>query len=355
MTFSGEIEMIKVLNVDKKNEWDKSVKAIPSYDVFYLSDYLDAFQAIGAGEPLLVIYSNGTDYAVNAIFKRDISVDKHFNGKIENNKYFDIITPYGYGWFIGVVTDKTKLMQEWQNFCRDNGFISEFVRFNLFTDYKDYYPGTVETNTHNVVRTLQEPLESIWTDFKPKVRKNVKRANANGLQIVLDNEGSRLDDFLRIYYGTMERTKANNEFFFPKSFFETLMHMKDNVMFFHVMYEEKVISTELVIYGAENCYSYLGGTDSEYFELRPNDFLKYEIIKWAKEKGLQNFVLGGGYGTDDGIFQYKASFAPHGIKEYYIGKSIFNENSYLKLCDIRKIEYCDDVLTTGYFPRYRIV
>ena len=37
---------------------------------------------------------------------------------------------------------------------------------------------------------------------------------------------------------------------------------------------------------------------------RANDFLKFEVIKWAKEKGFKNYVLGGGYGTDDGIFQY---------------------------------------------------
>lgn len=346
--------MIKALTIDKKDEWDENVKLIPNYEVFYLNDYLRAFQALGAGEPLLIIYSNGVDYAVNAVFKRDISEDKHFNGKIESNRYFDIITPYGYGWFIGTVDDKTELMQEWQNFCRDNGFVSEFVRFNLFTDYKDYYPGMVETNTHNVIRTLQDPLESIWTDFKPKVRKNVKRANANGLQIVLDNDGSYLEDFLRIYYGTMERTGANDEFFFPKSFFETLMHMKENIMFFHVMHDEKVISTELVIYGAENCYSYLGGTDSEYFDVRPNDFLKYEIIKWAKEKELKNFVLGGGYGTDDGIFQYKASFAPHGIKEYYIGKYIVNMDVYDQLCTLRNMTHNITLSNHTYFPDYRV-
>lgn len=62
---------------------------------------------------------------------------------------------------------------------------------------------------------------------------------------------------------------------------------------FHGKFGEKIISTELVLDGASNCYSYLGGTDSEYFYTRVNASLKYEIIKWAKEKGLKDFVLGG--------------------------------------------------------------
>ena len=89
----------------------------------------------------------------------------------------------------------------------------------------------------------------------------------------------------------------------------------------YVVHEGKIISTELVIYGTENAYSYLGGTDRDYFDVRPNDYLKYEIIKWAKAKGLKNFVLGGGYGADDGIFQYKLCLAPHGEYDFYIGRS----------------------------------
>ena len=100
----------------------------------------------------------------------------------------------------------------------------------------------------------------------------------------MDEEGKHLDDFLRIYYGTMERSDAEQQFYFKKSFFEELMSM-DNAVMFHVRFEDKIISTELVIYGAENCYSYLGGTDSEYFYTRANDFLKFEIIKWAKIRG----------------------------------------------------------------------
>ena len=118
-------------------------------------------------------------------------------------------------------------------------------------------------------------------------------------------------------------------------------------MYFHAVSEEKIISTELVIYGSGNAYSYLGGTDNAYFDVRPNDFLKYEIIKWCRNKGLRNFVLGGGYGTDDGIFEYKKCFAPEGVVDFYIGHRIFDEEKYQYLCDVRKVG------DTQYFPAYR--
>jgi lipid II:glycine glycyltransferase (peptidoglycan interpeptide bridge formation enzyme) len=189
-------------------------------------------------------------------------------------------------------------------------------------------------------------------DFKQKVRKNVKRANKNELKIIIENAGAYLDDFLKIYYSTMERSNAETEYYFSREFFETMNGMKDNIMYFHVMYDNKIISTELVIYGSENCYSYLGGTNRDYFELRPNDFLKYEIIKWAKEKGLKNFVLGGGYGADDGIFQYKTCLAPNGIVNFYIGRKIFDMKTYDYLVYLRS-EKNPGCIESKYFPKYR--
>ena len=56
------------------------------------------------------------------------------------------------------------------------------------------------------------------------------------------------------------------------------------------------------------------------------------------DEKLKNFILGGGHGTDDGIFQYKAALAPNGIYDFYVGTDIFCEEKYQKLCDIRKME-----------------
>ena len=54
------------------------------------------------------------------------------------------------------------------------------------------------------------------------------------------------------------------------------------------------------------------------------------------------------------VFQYKASFATHGIKEYYIGKYIINADTYDKLCALRNIPHNDTPPNHAYFPEYRI-
>lgn len=347
----GEIIQI---HVDEKNLWNETVRSFPDYDVFYLHEYVTAFMNENKknGEPVLLLYTNAQDRAMNVVFRRDISQDDKLEGKIETGEYFDLVSPYGYGGFWGDVSDYTDLNDTYNRFCISQHYICEFVRFELFSDYSEHYDGEVETRTHNVVRNLEMPLDDLWMDFKQKVRKNVKKANSFGLQIIIENTDDHLDDFLDIYYSTMDRSNAENEYYFSKPFYETLNVMKNNIMYFHVIHEGKIISTELVIYGAENCYSYLGGTNRDYFDLRPNDFLKYEIIKWAKEKGLKNFVLGGGYGADDGIFQYKTCLAPKGIVDFYIGRKVFDKENYQKLLDIRA-EDNPECIPSDYFPQYR--
>ena len=96
-------------------------------------------------------------------FKRGIAFDPNFIGKLEEGKYYDLISLYDYGGWMG----------------------------------------EVETHTHNVVRSLDPLLDEMWMNYRQNVRKSEKRANKNGLSVIID-EGKHinddLSDFLRIYY-----------------------------------------------------------------------------------------------------------------------------------------------------------
>lgn len=344
-----EVNMLIEIDRNEDKKWDSIVKSFANYDVYYLNAYVKAFEKMGDGIPVLFYYENEKGQrAINVVFKRDIEKTEQFKGKIEPEKWYDLCSPYGYGGFWSDSCLPVELVKEYDEYCRQKGYISEFVRFELFSEYEKIYDGVVESHTHNVVRFLNMPIEEMLMDFEHKVRKNLKRAEKNNLRIYVDETGERLEDFLKIYYGTMDRNHAKDNFYFKKEFFETINTMQGNFAYFHVLYENKIISTELVINGSEYCYSYLGGTDKEYFPLRPNEFLKFEVIKWAKKKGMKAFVLGGGYGADDGIFQYKKALAPNGVVDFYIGKKIFDQNKYDELVKLRGVE-----LENNFFPLYR--
>lgn len=346
-----EENSVLIVTLEEKEKWNKIVKSFSNYDVFYLPEYVEAFKIHGDGEPILFYYNDGRTRAMNVVMKRDIAKVEFFKDKIEENKYFDLSSPYGYGGFIIEGEDYKKVNKSYEEYCKKNNIICEFVRFHLLENYQEKYDGDAINIKHNIIRKLDMNPEEMLMDFEHKVRKNIKKANRNNLQIQIDENGKTLEEFLRIYYSTMDRNHAEQEYYFDKSFFKKLNEMKENIVYFNVIYEGKVISTELVVYSPNNCYSYLGGTLSEYFDLRPNDFLKYEIIKWAYNKGINNFILGGGYGgEDDGIYRYKKSFAPNGIYDFYIGKNIFDKRIYKKLVKIREE---NGKIDKNFFPIYR--
>lgn len=345
---------VEIITLKEKEKWNKIVKSFSNYDVFYIAEYVEALKEHGDGEPLLFYYNYKDTKAMNVIMKRDIAKADFFKDKIEKNKYFDLTSPYGYGGFIIEGKDYKNVNKEYKKFCKKNNIICEFVRFNLTENYEKKYYGKIDNIKHNIIRTLDLNPQEMLMDFEHKVRKNIKKANKNGLEIQIDTTGKSIESFLEIYYKTMNRNNAKKEYYFDKKFFSILNSMNENIAYFNVLYKGKIISTELVLYTPNNCYSYLGGTLSEYFNLRPNDFLKYEIIKWAYNKNIKNFILGGGYSEkDDGIYKYKKSFAPkNGQVDFYIGKKIFNMKIYKKLVNIRKKEK-DFNDTSKYFPLYR--
>lgn len=336
----------------EKDRWDALVRSFEDYDVFYLNAYARAFCRNSHDSPALFYYEDEHNRIMNVVLIRDIADDGRFCGQIERNRFFDLSTPYGYGGPWGRVGNAGTVREAFGRYCREQGYVSEFVRFELFGRGKEVFPGEVQAATHNVVRSLDLPLEELWMDFEHKVRKNLKRAAANHLEILIDEDGRELKEFQRIYSSVMDRRGAKENFYFEDGFYETLHEMKGHFCYFHAVCKGRIVSTELVLCGSENCYSFLGGTRSEYFETRPNEFLKYEIIKWAKARGYRNFVLGGGYGQDDGIFRYKKSLAPNGVTDFCIGKHVIDEKAYRELIELRR-QKDGTWEAEGFFPQYR--
>jgi len=292
---------------------------------------------------------------------RDIAAEP-FCGEVPT-RAFDIVTPYGYGGpFRWGETDPQNLADRfWSAFSEwaaRQSIVSEFVRFTLFPEDILFYPGEREEKLMNVVRSLDIDGGRIWMGYEHKVRKNVNKARRSGVRVEIDLSGERLDEFMYIYSGTMDRRQANKEYYFPRRFFESLRDgLPSRFAFFHAIHEGKVVSTELVLVSTESVYSFLGGTSGEAFDLRPNDLLKHEIILWARKNGKHRFVLGGGYTSEDGIFRYKKSFAPSGCVPFYVGRRVLNPYLYATLVDA-KCRWAREGgrewgPRPGYFPDYR--
>jgi len=273
----------------------------------------------------------------------------------------DLTTAYGYGGPCGwnVTEGDTQVFwAEFDEWARDQDAATSFDRLSLFPEQLIPFKGEVEIRGTNIVRRLDLPEAEIWTEYAPKVRQNANRARRLGLSVEADSTGKRLDEFMEIYISTMTRRSADRAYFHPRSFFESIIrNLAGQFSFFHLIWNGRVLSSELVLLSENSGYSFLGGSLKEAFDLRGNDLFKHEIITWCRNAGKKAFVLGGGYRGSDGILAFKKSFAPNGEVPFRVGKRTYDAALCRRLAEARRsweqAQGNDWTPDPQYFPVYR--
>lgn len=330
----------------------KEIFAHPDY-LNLFDDYSHAMCAVVCKGDLMVIYPFCLRY-----LSGDLNID------LKGDPCSDIISPYGYGglYLIGNGNFEYLIKEfylKFNDWAISKNVISEFIRFDLFSQSRDEYTGEISHNNDNIVCDLRKGKDVIWKEFKSKVRSNVRKAIKCGVSLSLDFCGENIDQFLEIYYATMDRNQAQKKYYFKREFFENIHDkLKGHFVYFFALKDNTVISADLVLISDNKIYSFLSATDSNAFIYRPNDFIKHHIICWGVDEEKKDYVLGGGYKHLDSLFAYKKSFAPKGIVPFYVGKKIYNSELYNQLVKSKEQEFIDNsnVLDreSEFFPLYRI-
>ncbi|HID78785.1 MAG TPA: GNAT family N-acetyltransferase [Planctomycetaceae bacterium] len=360
---SSAAALLRVLTAERPEDralWLRAWGEWPAREVFAHPDYVELFVRPG-WQACCAYLDSGQGKVLYPFLLRDLAAEAYWSPAI--GPATDIATPYGYGgaWFWSASSPETLAEVFWERFDRwaeENGVVSEFVRLSLFAERVLPYPGNVLRDRENVIRDLRPPESELWMDFKHKVRKNVNKAQRSGVDVEVDRTGASVGDFLGIYQHTMRRRQAGQMYHFDQEFFNRIhQQLGGQFAYFHAVHEGRVVSTELVLISADSVYSFLGGTAEAAFPYRPNDLIKYEIIRWAKAQGKHWFVLGGGYQPDDGIFRYKAAFAPGGIVPFQVGTRLLRPDVYEELCAARRRMARQQQRrwepALGFFPAYR--
>lgn len=341
--------------------WIRHWTSWPTREVQAHPDYARLYADQDRDRVCCAFYRSDVGNVLFPFIMRDVSSQACWSPDV--GEATDIITPYGYGgpfcWAVQAVDDLSqRFWPAFNAWAAKNQVITEFVRFSLFHENVLPYPGEKRARLVNVVRSLDLDEEALWMDVQSKVRRNVRKARRLHVAVEMDERADRFEDFFRIYNRTMDRRSAASTYYFPRSFFEQIhQRLAGQFCYFHAVYHGKVIASELVLTSVENTYFFLGGTDQDYYELRPNDLLKFEIIVWARRMGKKRYVLGGGHAPDDGIFRYKKAFAPNGLTPFYVGERVLDEERYRRLVDGRsRGQRTGNPPASGaasYFPAYR--
>ncbi len=326
----------RLLTPKDSNTWKDLLTELNYFqqDTYYSPEYYQLFENNGFGLAKCFYFYKGNHFVLYPFLLNSVN---NLGYSLEQN-YYDIQGVYGYNGIVSNTTENSFLSEfydTFDQFCSDENIIAEFIRYNPILKNHEleqrFEPIYI---LDNVMIDVSNNIDEIWKNsFDNGVRKAVKKGIRNNL-IYDSYTGEEISDdylheFLKIYYSTMHRNKAKNFYYFTKQFFYNMQFLiPKNIHFSYVKKDEKIISVELNIVNKLNSYGFLGGTLAEYFSMSPNSFLRFELIKDLKKRGVKNYSIGGGITKNDSKYKFKKSFSKKIDQRFYIGKKIHNNNIY---------------------------
>lgn len=323
-------------------------------DIYFDENYGKLYEESEHGKAYIFRLETENGSIVNQFIKREIPL------KINNEVYYDIVTPYGYGGpYIEKYSNKELLLKDYKHafmaFCKDNNIVAEFVRFHpIYKNYKDFKDIYIESfNRYTLGTNLKDYEDPIKSEFSKHTRKTIKSILNLGVSFkMIENPTEKdLDEFKRIYYLNMKRKEAADYYYFPDEYFDNILKFYSNkVIIAESIYKDKVIAAGLYFTTANTIHAHLSGTDTEYLYLSPAYILKYGTVIWGKNKGYDFVHYGGGTSSseDDTLYLFKSKFSKNTKFEFWIGKKVWNEKIYERLCKETNKNIDDQ-----YFPAYR--
>lgn len=349
--------MLQVYTLSEAEQWDSLVKSFVDYDVYWLSGYVKAFQLHGDGEPLLFYYSDEKTRGINVVMRRDISSSPLLLDKVPADTYFDFATPYGYGGWIIEGDETETLFQFYQDWCKNNNIVSEFVRFHPVIKNHDRCMDTYDVIPLGevVAMDLSTP-ELIWENITSKNRNVIRKAVKNDVSIHNGRSSELYEQFRIIYNSTMDKDEADTYYYFRPEFYESiLMDLSENAQVFYAVKDEKMIAASILLKANGRVNYHLSGSLREYSSLAPTNLLLYTAAQWGNANGCKTLYLGGGVGSEeDSLFKFKRAFYKGELLRFYIGKMIFSQQLYQKLLSLCSMDDRHDK-HSSFFPAYRAV
>jgi len=144
-----------------------------------------------------------------------------------------------------------------------------------------------------LVLDLERDLEAILASFEEKTRYNIRLAEKKGVSVKEDKSEKGIDGFYKLYEETAKRDKFMVH---PLRYYQKIREILFSAGLgtnFIAFYEGKPIAAVVIFsFGKKLWYMY-GASASEYRNVMPNHLLHWEVIKWAKGKGIREYDLWG--------------------------------------------------------------
>ena len=319
------VENLQIVNPTELPDWDEKILNFPDYSFFHTSFWSRVISDSYGYKPLyFIIYSNGSLKAALPL----MVVNSWLTGnRAVSLPYTDYCPP-----LISNDTNFSDLKSEIVKFCKGRKFKYVEIRGgNKF--FNGIQPSSFDYN-HSLNLSIGE--DELHKNLSSNTKRNIKKSVREGTKVEVSNSRSALEDFYQMNCITRKKHGLPPQ---PKTFFENLfkyiISTKNGFITIGKFKDVSIAGAVYLLFGKKVIYKF-GASNMEYQNLRANNLVMWEAIKYSKNNGFEEFCFGRTEPDNKGLRKFKLGW---GTEE-----EVLNTYRY----DLRKNEFIDlQTKTTG--------
>lgn len=189
-----------------------------------------------------------------------------------------------------------------------------------FPELKGYSKDTAYTHLLDLDQMTEE---SIWANYKKRVRRDIRKAEKSGITIHEAKEPQEIDLLFDLYVETMKRNKAYNTWS-RKALHAIDQHLvkKEEAKILLAKRKDEVIAGIILIFSPRTIYYFFAASAPQHLSLCPNDLLVHHGICLAIREGRKLFDLMASQKEDVALMNFKEKWGAQKYPFYFYEKSL---------------------------------
>ena len=342
--------------------WRETLQKL-RHDTYHLPEYvaIEAKRNQTIGEALLVSRKDKILFVPYLL--RSCNHLASFSEQVEET--FDVLSPYG---FPGILLSDSarkdpefvrQAFREFQQGLKSRGVCSAFLRLHpiLSDKFPELFPPhTLTDNGETVSVDLSLDEAQIWTHTRKGHKSTINKCKRLGLVGNTVNLADYMDEFLAIYYETMDRVEAKDVYYFERDYFNDLLKLGDAVHLVTVESDNQIVCASVFFERCGIVQAHLGGTKTEFLWQSPFSLVFHHARLWAKSRGNKFMHIGGGVGGGkDKLSTFKTGFSRQ-RHQFFTMRLVIDEAKYNHLVSLKAA--AKNIAPTllresNFFPAYR--
>jgi len=165
---------------------------------------------------------------------------------------------------------------------------------------------------------LRKGDDSVFKGLRDSTKRNIKKAMGEGVEVKISDQPKSMEQFYRLNSVTRKRHGLPPQ---PFSFFKNVLELvirKGHGIVVLALYQGKAIAASVFFHlGKKAIYKY-GASDLTYQNLRANNLVMWEAIKWYSRNGYKSLCFGRTEPENQGLIQFKSGWGTtgHSINYY---------------------------------------